>query len=403
MQTCSGITLEGLQCKNKTQIDSEFCGVHLEQKKEIETVFDPFYNQFIEIYGEKNCSPLRESISRFLPMSKRYVSEVCDVLPLPLIKNIIGPISYNEYTYKKRNIAIFGEYHTLTKLDMSFKLQDTVTFSGFLKSLATQRSDKQFDFFMEFPFISLKYNLPKSSIDESNIMLSILEQDFTDCLQLVKKCPYKNLRVHYTDVRNVINFHKSKIFTIYQEVLYYSTHKRLFLKFDDLMFKNPVDSYDDLQSQIIKLLQHEKILKQTTRNKFDIDFNKFVIMKFAMYKLEYLKFIETHNTKFTNTDVLIKRLAEPTELFLKFLLELLSHYMNLFSIFMDIYVLARILKSYPLESDDPKNIIIYTGNGHSKIFVDFFNYIDAINILNITGEHIIHFTKSNKEKSFLFG
>ena len=73
---------------------------------------------------------------------------------------------------------------------------------------------------------------------------------------------------------------------------------------------------------------------------------------------------------------------------------------------MDIYALARMFRTFDKTPDkDLKNIIVYVGNAHAKFYKMFLEYMNADKIVEIkrkTNCYYVHFSESQKQKSFLF-
>ena len=108
--------------------------------------------------------------------------------------------------YKKR-VYLLGENHTI-RGDCG-RQKHRFSAVDFIYDLITS-TDKFVDVFIEAQFISKAK--PIRRITQLTTMVEVLIM-LKDCLSLQKKCEYKNLRAHYSDIRGEAsnNLHRSII------------------------------------------------------------------------------------------------------------------------------------------------------------------------------------------------
>ena len=353
-------------------------------------VFNPYYKKRVDPYGSQNCGATRKS------STDSFSNVLCDVLPMDSIDNIIGPFSYTEYKYGERTIGIFGEYHNIDKPTKISK-NTTLTFSGFISSLLTQ-STIQYDLFVEMPYINKR--LKGSRIHKSNTMLSIIQKNYKDCLSVVKHCPYKNLRAHYTDYRTSTSFEKSIVFKVYNEL----DLKKPFPKAirDHEIFKNPILFYKREQTKVLGIFKDPKILKQLRNVPKNIDIKKFFLKSVKNMEREFKQFLKMY---WSNVDpaIIINSLKTYSKFFSAIVSEFINFFIDLNNVVMDVYTISRMFRTFNrTPEEDPKNIIVYVGNNHAETYRHFMEYIKAKKIIDITGEKYITFSDTDKKQSFLY-
>ena len=394
---CHGITKKGTNCKNKSVFTIEskgFCVKHAYKYLSVfsNIVYNPYYKKVIDKNGEENCGPDRESISKMLPFSKAIASSYCDVLTLSNIKNIVGPMSYNEFRYKGRNIGIFGEAHEFVGNDRVLNKTNSITFSGFLKSLLTQNKQQQYDFFYETDFITKDKEMEDDPMADFNGVMSIIDYDFNMCLKIDKtKCPYKNLRAHYCDFRNLIYFESTNVGNAFNNL--HESPGNLpdeVVKYLEMLFINPIDEYSKIKAEISKFLLHKKIQKQLHNMEHEINFQDFIDKIFDVNEKRIHKMIK----KYKNYTFVMSQ--PPTLKEIRFSKMWIDPFMEIYSLIMDVYILARMLRSFKRHTST--NIIVYVGDDHAKTYTKFFQSIGADHFIKISGsDYHVHF---DKEKSF---
>lgn len=349
---CEGITKKRTKCKNKKLQGENFCRKHLSKK-----VYNSFYKSFIDYESELNCSPDRESIKDFRGDVLKYSKKYCDILPLNKIKYILGPVSYSEYKTPHSNISIFGELHNIVECDSvnCIDNKSTILFSGFLKELINKNPDKLYDFYLETQYINKKI----SNIfvyDDSNLNIKLLQHDFQECLSLIKNCPYKNIRTHYADPRFFITkilrekerekerenksifdiFKKKKIEDSFIE-FYRNLRNTPDFKITD---KVKINSFVNFFYNI--LVSNDLLFKETKKSYYGKEIRNFVISQFLDYVKAVINLFKTdgyvHSIRLLTFDMFV----------------------------MDMYMLSRMFRKF--DGEYTKNIIVYTGNAHSRTY-----------------------------------
>ena len=140
----------------------------------------------------------------------------CLSLLLKNIKYIFGPCTFFHFKLGERNIYLFGESHlslTRSKITTDMTPTNTILFSSFVYSLATQNINKKYDVMFEsIYFIDMKATELEKNNERKKIVLKTsspssdcLSKQFKNCIDPTTRkqnCPYKNLRLHYIDFRN---------------------------------------------------------------------------------------------------------------------------------------------------------------------------------------------------------
>ena len=385
----------------------------------MDTINNPFYYKPVEIYGEENCGDARHSIGRINNPNQNLLKRFCDVLPLENIENIIGPVSYNEFTYKGQNIAIFGEIHNVLSGCDDLPMFDSLSFSSFLISLLTQSSET-YDVFVE-----LHYKNPKRPdyLPYTNIMLSTILVDFGGCLRAEKNCPYKNLRAHYVDYRDIYEMYSDK--ELFLNIsknphllppnqligpIYYSLHFYLDLnqneryQFYNNIMKN-IQLMFNTEIHLIKSILDDsttKIAKQLRNSPLREEITEFAYKMLNDYTVEFHNLLDENMIFLTTTRNFSKAHMASKKTYI-FFEKLVLKFMDLSLIIMDAYTLGRMFRTYQ-SSATAKNILVYAGESHAKVYVQFMHFIEADHIIQKNQDQFsyIKFDKRAKDASFLF-
>jgi hypothetical protein len=278
---------------------------------------------------DNNCSSSRESIKSSNVNWNKYItpylSKMCDVLPIQNVNVILGPSSYTEFKFLDKQIGIFGETHDL-RIHPSFIdsiPRRILTISSFIKSLILTNQDKTYDVYLEVDYINKDIPKRKKRIKEENFSFHLLYKEFENCIQINKTlCEYKNIRIHYIDIRNYLD---------------------KYIKWNE-------NVYADASTILKAYLELPKFSKQLVHNKyaesiiqfFQNEINKIIFL----YKYDTDKYCKSHN--------------------------LFKEYIK--SLAVDFYLIGRLTKD---SSFYQKNIITYTGEFHSVTYVRFLNFIRA--------------------------
>ena len=431
MNRCVAITKKGDRCKNHSKTAS-LCHIHSKQLEvkpkevkpkevklkevklkevklkevKLKQIFNPYYNKNVLVDGFDNCSDTRKSLERFNPTQSNiaFATSYCDVLPLKNIKYIVGPIAYNEFRYGKYNIGLFGEFHMIRVVPKDLTNKSTVNFSSFLTSVVMQ-NPKQFDFFLEMYFKSRQY--PEKMVNDLNTIFNLLSVDFKDCLSISKSCPFKNLRAHYVDYRSVSDIDDNVATRIYQGIANWlgsdrSGHMSDYLNSTEIqdLIENAVERYKEVVKKIDKIIKNDKKLnKQLDNNPLKIQILKFIKISQQGRLEKFVEYLERNRMAEFDIKTMNTRQAL---ILIDFALLFIGVYSNL----MDIYTLARMFRTFhKTPTDDPENIIVYSGNLHADRYNKFLDHIKAEKIIEIKGntnDMYIEFSEENKRKSFLF-
>lgn len=410
MSRCVSITKKGDRCRNKALDGFDRCHTHAEKQSYAvpePKILNPYLGIQVDPDEEDNCGSDRLRLARIprrYPVIRGILSRYCDVLPLKDVKYIVGPNQYTEFRYKNYKIGIFGEgSHSIHDFPLPLSSKTTLTFSAFLTSLVTQ-TKRQYDFFAELPYRNRV--LKAKEISDVNFMLNVLEYDFKDCLKVEKAekaaCPYKNLRIHYSDARELYPEYDNLAFEIYSydDVKKAPGHKvnkflKTLLKEYDEQTRFVERVLQDKTSKIEKQLRHNelRVREQITEYiKYQMQDNK---RKFMIYLNQSSETInkDFRQEPFTQEDIDVIRL-------------LANEFILIFTPIMDTYLLGRIFRTYPNDSGgSPENIIIYAGGYHTELYTSFLYYIGAnktIDILNRESLYYLEFRDEDKARSFLF-
>ena len=363
-------------------------------------IYDPYYGK--NVSQKDNCGLSRKSLERVpsTNLNKDFVSMFCDVLPLKNIVNVVGPIMYFELKYKTYNIGLFGEQHHIQS-PPNLSQENTLNFSSFILSIITQNASTEYDFFLETRFRLPGHVYPGPY--SRNTILNLLDTDFKGCFDIVKKCPYKNLRAHYTDYRSVSDLLTSDLYSIYNYIVYLPDNLPLkngsFPSTLQMLIANPLKKYDEVVAYVDNLIHTDKkILKQLDSIPVDI---KKSILEF------YNLIIKTRTRNAFQTFIKKSKLDDisffnPTFNDATILMEFITYYMMVYAALMDVYTLARMFKVY--DPTKPKNIIVYAGDGHINVYLPFlFAFLkDSKIVIRKVGPNYITFSEDDKKKSFLF-
>jgi hypothetical protein len=371
-------------------------------------ILNPYLSEQVDPDEEDNCGPDRLTLARIprkYPVIRNILRRYCDVLPLKDIKYIVGPNQYTEFRYKNYKIGIFGEYHGIRDFPLSSKT-DTLTFSAFLTSLVTQ-TKRQYDFFAELSY--KRRDVADRELLDRNMMVDVIEHEFKDCLRVEKvTCPYKNLRAHYIDNRNLYpEYRRSLAFSIYWYYAYdyenpnvKSPPRGIINEF----LKTAQEEYDYQTRFVERVLQDKtsKIEKQLQHNELRDKITSFIQKQMQDNKRKFMTDLKQYS-KTIDKDFTREPLTEED---IKVVRLLADHFIYIFTNIMDIYLLGRIFRTYPNDSGgSPENIIIYAGGYHTELYTSFLYYIGAnktIDILNRQSLYYLEFSDQLKVDSFLF-
>jgi len=290
---------------------------------------------------------------------------------------VLGPKHLVEYrsVVKNKHIYLFGESHRLVR---RCELVGHTDIARFLEDVVMNTKDTV-DIFVELPFIQKDQITKRHSPG-----FTVIYEKFQDCLKVDKKsCPYKNLRIHYADVRKIQD---SRIqgFRVINHTLKHIVHKlRVKEKFGVdkaleklrhikfLFVAFPVD--------VERIMEVTKINKQLQNIK-DREIRD-SLKRYGMDRLaginevvEEIRELITHDaSEFSRKD------------FKKLIKHILADAIDAYASIMDIYLLGRMFRSYQ-NAPDCKNIIVYAGDFHTRVYEDFLDTLKTFKQVRSVGE-----------------
>lgn len=228
------------------------------------------------------------------------------------------------------------------------------------------------DFFLETKY-KTKIDDCKDIRSGNSYNLDMFDMKYKDCLCPSKiKCLYKNIRFHYIDIRFNQNIFLNKLRESIFSDNFVSKLNEIFKTPESIEYKNLKNKKDFLEYGL-KEYSKSKLLKQYE----NIPYPE-VKIKLLEFLNKYLDKVDLNDITYTNIMKIIlnKNLTEKDheKLKLNFIIYLTG--------FMDMYTLSRIFRKFKQQeniySEEPKNIIIFSGNAHAN------NYRSILNDLGFT-------------------
>ena len=318
----------------------------------------------------------------------------------PTAQYIDGPQVCKYYTYRNKQIYLFGELHGSTNLCNHFNKNST-SIIKYLTDLFNT-TDVFIDFFLEISqhenIIDLIDFFSKNqvSVPQSNLLLSKIKSSFQTCLIPPNKMTnpeHPLVRCHYTDTRwQVPTIKGQNVFdeidhsNFMAEKLKLQTNLNFTTVFGEIAYKYISNSktMGQMKNKIIPIMN---MAKNNWSNLCALYKN--VIMKNPKIKKEY--------DKINNTDVktAIDRLftwhfnknkPKMTALNLKSTGDQIYDAFIRFDLLaMDIYTISRIFRTFSIDKDtnQPRqvtNVIVYTGLWHMENYHKFLEYLGAVEV-----------------------
>jgi len=197
-------------------------------------------------------------------------------------------------------------------------------------------------------------------LSQLNCGINILEGDQN------KKCIYKNIRFHSTDIRDIESYHLGFHIGFMSNFLLYcllsnNNESEICQNYFDTLYKvNLLHDYftdqEKINLAIKEFFKVSKIEKQIVNIKYP-DVKYFLLNKYKgiLSKSHLINFDYIYNEIILSDEVEYEKIFE------------VVYYM---CEFMDIFLMARMFRSFKniegVYSEDPKNIIIYVGNYHAQ-------------------------------------
>lgn len=308
--------------------------------------------------------------------------------------NIIGPVSLSEHKSKKYNkhVYIFGEKHIVnhTCKDLTKK---SINIVEFFDQILKENEDKKgpIDLYLETEYSTKDKVVQKRDPESFNDWLSLLETKYHDCL-IEKKCIYKNVRMHYTDLRKLYFSNLTQYINILFNIIINIADKKQLMKEENksilenfhqldpmqLLMSDedtPLSDFEILQQVYFNMdwkaldkIRKMKVTELTNIMKIDKQYRDAPDRVKEIYE-EY--FIPTINKYLISLKKNLQFLAYTIKMTVGELLmneeivaELMRDVSSLNAIF-DAYIFGRIFKK--MEQPQEK-IVLYVGEEHAKVF-----------------------------------
>jgi len=282
--------------------------------------------------------------------------------PKPKDFRLEGPYTLTEWTSKKRGVHIFlfGDKHVLDSVCPA-GVRPTQNFVDFIKDTIVSNRDKTIDIYVEELFKTDSFR----GFGFSDNYMVRTRTAFKECLERNKsKCPYKNTRFHYTDVRNLgaVKLGWEMIQIFYGNL---STNSDIedIVKFDLLFFRliNHEDSVDPvagaIETRVQKQLEavEDKALANLIAEHFN---NKLLLSRSGLERVWAIS---------QGFSIEVKS---------KSYLGILYRILDWISIWLDYYAVSRMFRSYKkskngYSSEPARNIIGYFGESHCAGISEF--------------------------------
>jgi hypothetical protein len=363
------------------------------------------------IYDKKLVTEVYDILKKFsnrtIALSVKFYID--KLLPkYPNINKIVGPTHWSYFRYKGRNIHIFGEYHMQidkTDYDNDFTMNIIQLFK-----YISQRSideEKVTNFYLESQYMLHTERQVKYIGSYLNHVIG----EFKPCLQRIKtKCPYyPYAKYHYVDVRHVSsgmtimhyiiniveNITENKPLRILGIMNHFEVIVNELKMRPDLLFEMYVDKDQGnkllevfIKRMGIKTPIYENFKTGTMMHKvrwqlknIDTDISqKIRNFSYIQYKKGIDELINLMDNKWPN----IKNemiFSQKFNTFKPFAKDIYNKTVEIASVFMDTYYLARLFRSM---NWDPKCklFITYVGDGHKERYDKFLNSLSDVELIN---------------------
>lgn len=330
------------------------------------------------------------------------------------LESVVGLASLRIYKDSNSDKVIYslGELHDSKNYCPG---KNNIHIVDYLEKILAYHSHKNkdviFDIFSENDYISKEYPT-RQKLNSTPLMEFNRRMD--SCFQIDKKlCRYKNARFHYADMRipeitpvpaNIFHAIDMIRYNVVEESDYTPVSFNKLIGADELKFLySLIDDTEkrgngiDIQEAICKLTSkypHKKIEKNVMNiksksirdklvNFYDRLKCKDVIYKFSLQTLkkivEFIKYKLTHpRVSFSEQHNVMREMGIKDEDIYTFN-DIIS---NVFSSTMDIYLLARLFRTYS-DGSEAKYSIIFSGDYHNHIYNEFFTTIGFIPVRKV--------------------
>lgn len=378
--------------------------------------------ELIDFINKENTFNSNKILTRLYKNYLEYFSNSSEIKNIKI--NLIGPFYYNFFKsrYQKgleiTNIHIFGEYHSEYSDKYDTGSIPSIKFNDYL-NLILQNSACFYDIYIETFFNLDEYTqgelstIVREPTGKSQSKISLLKNQYKKCIKQEKLPECELFRYHHIDVR--IKPKDVKDFTIFDYsfkviedmsnpirnpitsedfsiLIKYKNNIKEFIKKVILLY-NIIESENSELSQMGTepyieyfnyLIFNEIVLKELNKSFLGLEIYKYMkneldtyLRRFKSEIVEFCKYIYEINIYGTED---IESIQNNIYKFFENVL------IFIFNIQMDSYALSRIFKKFNQvkeeanQPDIPRNIIIYTGQSHSKTYRNFLNsiYFDII-------------------------
>ena len=305
-----------------------------------------------------------------------------------------GPVSGYYLTDGKKKIYLFGDEHYSLEQQCSKYSKNIIEYLDDM-FLST---DVHIDFFLESNYSDIERKRKDYMMYPEHSILSILINHFKSygCfLKDNKLCQqtFPMVRFHAADYRFTTECTPMKqVNEIWETIMIaiiilHSRRRKSVVEILDKIHEQlkPVNTFDKIQKTIRKILNCDKLKKQIDKCSPAVQakIHKYINDKFnynaKVYKFSYEEIMEKFNEIYENRHEYY---------FISQIISCLSQIAGIliyvFIIVMDSYMISRIFKNYPDNSEEMmKNIIIYAGDAHIQEYVDFLTKYMGFKIKSI--------------------
>ncbi len=277
-------------------------------------------------------------------------------------KTIIeGPVTLRELKSDIYNkwVYIFGDVHH-HNIQCPEGVIPTIHITNFIIKTIKDNPDKIIDLFIETSFINK--SMPTRELHADSYLMDVTNS-LKECLNINKdNCPYKNVRVHYTDVRIYLGH-------IFIQFLHWSKHTDEEIMRSDLNRKSKgkyiIDHIKDAMNMLEpkKIMDQTKILKQL--NNIEDEDLKIKLYHYFLNTLEikYIPLMSIYD------DFLKSRTISDYKNYIKLTIVYIAS-------LLDYYIVSRMFRTFN-KGSTPRYIMMYLGDFHAKNIGQILRYLDS--------------------------
>lgn len=347
------------------------------------------YNSEMKVYNTCDFLVLIRNCLRYYKIT-RLTLDFSPLLDDPNIINIYkakrlgfisGPVNLSEHYSSEYNkhIYIFGDTHVKQASCplVTSNTENTMSLKSFLEKTASE-TKKPLDIFLEVSYKSKKLLDKINVTNDYQGYIDNIYRLFAPCLEIdKKKCSYKNVRFHYSDIRSYVLLEQITFLSIIlSDHTLNDRDLKLIKSYTTLekTLKNPniINEVADVLkiNKQIKNIPYEKVRRQMEIYKKQI--------KPLYYDEEIFAVLKRGNSN--EIKIYLPKIREYGNYLL----------LNVAKI-MDLYLLGRMFRTFEKPSksakntisDPPQNIIIYVGNAHAANYRSFLQDL-KFDLVNVT-------------------